>query len=199
MNVSTVAILLHLLLLALSRRSSCSCHSPSYLCGQYQLYQKLEKALVHDNQTLLMLQRGFFPQSGHVREAKEVVVVVQIGRFTDPESPACGEQAISKQESGGETAQMPGQNETSAVATGHAYRGTWDFFWSKSALLSLVAVDELLLLDSSVVSILVGYSVDVRTNGPFGFTLFVDSLMCVPSNQNITETLSALLTWVSTN
>ena len=167
--------LAYILLLGLLPWVHCDCSFPSELCGDYAYFDLLETALINDSQTLYMLQQGFFPQTGSVRESKKIIVTVRV-REIGPCSSS-GSVLIPNNDSGG-------------------YSGGWEFRWSRSAFLSLVTIDELLMFDSAIVSLSVAATLNARTSRHLGFSLDIDSLPCMPRETDIVRPLSTLLTWV---
>ena len=141
---------------------------------------------MNDSDTLFMLREGFFPPTGNPPEQRGILIILNV---TQRESlmncsPEDSNPAFQLQ-----------KNEDGR----YSYMGNWSLVWHSSPLLLLVTRDELLLLDSGIVSFAIMGFATIRRGHKFSFVLnLTDSFHCIPTMKDLTTSLTTLVSWVST-
>ena len=177
---------LYLIAALLANISQCYsiCTHPRSLCGVYDVSRILEDSLVSDTDTLFMLRQGFFPSYGEAPRIRPIRITLNVTQ-REPLVNCSSEEsnpAFRLQED----------------EDGHySYVGNWSLSWSTSPVLLLITMDEILLFDSGIVSLLIMVSPTVQTPHKFEFVLNInDSFHCVPTMQDLATSMTTLTSWV---
>ena len=142
------------------------------------LYQKLEGALVNNSKALFQLKKTFFSVSGtHIQEVEIVYfhVCVNVGDI--------------------EHLKGSGKSTNSSNTSTHC----WNFWWSASALLSFITVDQLMAIDFAYVNMIYSEMQGSLDHHKAHIKLKIGLLPCtyMPSETDIKEVLVHLFSWVS--
>ena len=155
-------------------------------CHLYPLYQQLEAALINSLQTLHTLKQTFLLPQRSLYPLIAVTVYVRVGEMRPDRCSNSTDQTPAFHSGSSD-------NNSSGYTIGQEI---WDFQWSSSALLSLITADELLSFDNTL---FVAFYSTIGPGAHFSaiIELQVDSLPCTPTKEDMTASLTTLLTWVS--
>ena len=151
----------------------------------YPIYKKLESILTNDTETLFLMRQAFFPpQTPHILETERVNVVLMrvcwVPNKTRP-PPACNNLDSNN-------------NQSTSTET-----RCKNFRWSRSPALNMIPVEQLLVFDpvftALIYSRFVGNSTTHQTLSAFDIS--PDLFSCTPSEDDLTQAMVLLLTWVS--
>ena len=134
------------------------------------VYQKLEDALIGDSNLLHLMQEVFIPSKILPHDLVHLHVCVTVGRV------------------------LPGDCENSSLLGGQSNFTYCQWFqWSSSALVDLISLDQLLILDN-----VISYNVFqiVKHHGHVHVPLYIDTLPCETTEDDILTALMQLLPWV---
>ena len=134
------------------------------------VYQKLEDALIADSSVLYLMQEVFFPSHSLSRDLVYLNVCVTVGGV------------------------QPGRCDKSSLSGGQSNFSYCQYFqWSGSALLNFISFDQLLILDNvmseSIIRMIMHREYKM-------VPLYVDSLPCEATEDDILAALIQLLPWV---
>ena len=145
----------------------------------YPIYKKLESILTNDTETLYLMRQTFFRAIAAPFMENEKINVVRIRVCWIPNKtrppPACNS-----------------NNQTAAETR------CWDFRWSRSPALNMIAVEQLLGFDPVFTAQIYSRFVD-HTRGKnilLVFDISPDVFPCTPSEDDLTQATVLLLTWV---
>ena len=148
----------------------------------YPTYKKLESILINDTETLYLMRQTFFPAIAAPFLENEKINVVRIRVCWIPNEtrlpPACNS--------------LDSNNQTATETR------CWDFRWSRSPALNMIAVDQLLGFDPTFTALIYSRFVD-HTQGQnilLVFDISSDVFPCTPSEDDLTQATVLLLTWV---
>ena len=148
------------------------------------IYKKLESIMTNDTESLYQMRQAFFPASvAHFLET-ERVNVVKIGVCWVPNKtrppPACNS--------------LDSNNQTAKTETRCLY-----FRWSRSPVLNMIAVEQLLAFAPILTSWIYSMYVEHTYHRSFllVFDISPDLFPCTPSEDDLTQATVLLLTWVS--
>ena len=150
----------------------------------YPIYKKLESILTNDTETLYLMRQAFFPAIVSQFLETERVNTVRIRVCWVPNKtrppPACNN--------------LDSNNQSTSTET-----RCWNFRWSRSPVLNMIAVEQLLAFAPMLTSLI--YSRYVEHTYPRSFLLVFnissDVFPCTPSEDDLTQATVLLLTWVS--
>ena len=186
-TVSSYSVMFCLIIMFTNR--TCESCEPNYKddCSVYKriypIYKKLESIMTNDTETLFLMRQAFFPATfKHLVETERLnnvrIRVCWVLNETRP-PPACNS-----------------NNQTTLTET-----RCWNFRWSRSPALNMIAVEQLLVFDpvltSTVYSRSVGSSSTYYRSLPLVFGISPDIFPCTPSESDLTQATVLLLTWVS--
>ena len=134
------------------------------------VYQKLEHALITDSKVGYLMQHTFFPSHGPSRDMIFISVNVTVGSM------------------------LPGSCDGSPLLddTPTNFSFYQEFQWSRSPLLNLISVDQLLILDNVISR---GIHHDMERHDFLPVSLHIDTLSCNTSKDDLLEALMQLLPW----
>ena len=151
------------------------------VCGRvYSIYKKLESIMINDTEALYRMKEAFFPtliRRSPESEAVNAVLIRVCGILNETNLPQ----------------QTCNNNQ--------ALRNTkcWDFRWSSSPALNMIAVDQLLALDPVFPAVIYSTIVGSPSHRNFlvVFHISSDLFPCTPSEDDLTEAIVLLTSWVS--
>ncbi len=165
---------------AFAAEQYCSSNSDSYcsyLNKVYPYFKEMEAALVSSNKTLFVLQQIFFPVfHTQPREFVRLTVCVTMdavlpsNRSLENVPDSCN---VSVPEDRSERC--------------------WDLQWSRSHLLSLITVDQLLAFESVIVDIVYSLIARKAMTSYLFIRLHIDALPCVPPEADLLRSLIMVL------
>ena len=169
---------------------TCESCEPNYKddCPEYKriypIYKKLESIMINDTETLFLMRQAFFPAIfKHFVDTERLnavkIRVCWVFNETRP-PPACNT--------------LDSNNQTTLTEP-----RCWDFRWSRSPALNMIAVDQLLGFDPAFTAMIYSRFVD-HTHGQsilLVFNISSDVFPCTPSEDDLTQATVLLLTWVS--
>ena len=150
----------------------------------YFTYKKLESIMINDMETLYLMRQAFFPAIvSQFLEAERVnVVKIRVCWVPNKTRPplACNS--------------LDSNNQTAKTETRCLY-----FRWSRSPVLNLIAVEQLLAFDPMLTGLVYSRYVEHTLNRYFVlvFDISPDLFPCTPSEDDLTQATVLLLTWVS--
>ena len=150
----------------------------------YFIYKKLESIMINDTETLYLMRQAFFPATVTQFLETERVNVVRIRVCWVPNKmrpPAACNSLDS--------------NNQSTLTETHC----WNFRWSRSPVLNMIAVEQLLAFAPILTSWIYSRYVEHTYHRSFllVFDISPDLFPCTPSEDDLTWATVLLLTWVS--
>ena len=135
----------------------------------YSLYKKLEASLIGNPMVLHKLRQVFFPITGtHIQEVGRAFFNVSISAFCLDQQKCC----FSK------------------------FTKTFLFIWTTSPLISMVTIDQFLIMDSVITPNLYERIATSMTDYRLLIPFDVYDLQCPPQEEEIVKALVHLLSWV---
>ena len=135
-------------------------------------YQKLEKSLLQNHFVTHQMQEAFFPTQNLPLDLLRLHVCVMVGSV------------------------QPGNCDSSFLPGGQGnFSYCQKFQWSRSVLLNLISVDQLLVLDNVIIDH-INHIIKQR-DADLQVPLQIDTLPCDVTEDDILEALLQLLPWVS--
>ena len=147
----------------------------------YFIYKKLESIMTNDNETLYLMRQAFFPAivSQFLETERVNTVRIRVCWVLNETRlpPACNS-----------------NNQTTLTETRY-----WNFRWSRSPALNMIAVEQLLafapMLTSRIYSMYIEHT--YLRSFLLVFDISSDVFPCTPSEDDLTQATVLLLTWVS--
>ena len=146
----------------------------------YPYFKEMEAALVSNNKTLYMMQQVFFPVF-HA-QPKEIVylrVCITVGEVLSSNCPLDETQDLSN-----------------SSASEDQRMWCWNLQWSRSHLLSLITMDQLLAFECIVVDVLYSRIAGGPEDSYLFIPLQIDSLPGAPLEADLLRSLTMVLSWV---
>ena len=167
---------------------TCESCEPNYKddCPEYKriypIYKKLESIMINDTETLFLMRQAFFPAIfKHFVDTERLntvkIRVCWVFNETRP-PPACNT--------------LDSNNQTTLTEP-----RCWDFRWSRSPALNMIAVEQLVVFDPLLTSTVYSRSVGSYQRFTLVFDISPDIFPCTPSESDLTQATVLLLTWVS--
>ena len=149
----------------------------------YPIYKKLESIMVNDTEALYMMKEAFFPTLVKRSWKNNEVNVLQIrvcGIFNETSPPP----ATCK-----------------GVDNNQALRNTrcWNLRWSSSPALNLIDLGQMLAFDPMISGLMYSGFVGSPHHRTFLFAFHIsfDLFSCIPSENDLTQAIVLLSSWVS--
>ena len=146
----------------------------------YPIYKKLESIMVNNTETLYRMREAFFPtlvQQSWESEAINAVLIRVCATLNETSPP-------------------PRTCSNNQVLTNTR---CWNYRWSSSPALNMIAVDQLLAFDPMMSGLM--YSAIVgsprKRSFLFVFPISSDLFPCTPSESDLTQAIVLLSSWVS--
>ena len=169
-------------LCAAEQMNYCSSNSDSfcsYLNKVYPYFKEKEAALVSSNETLFVMQQVFFPvfhtqprELVRLRVCVAMDTVLPSGRFLDKVPDLCNV----------------------SVSEDHS-EWCWDLQWSRSYLLCLITVDQLLAFENIIVDMVYSMIAGKSVTSYLFIPLHIDTIPCVPPEADLLRSLKMVLSW----
>ena len=163
------------------------CNEDGYTGESSYFYSQLESALLRNPNALFALHTAFFELNRVPRETTTIHLHLNIHHMEPSNCTTAGSNQWSL---------ANGTNDISAHNDSQLYEYSWWFKWSQSAVLSQINVEELLVFDNIITTIL--YTrVSASNHRVARITLDVPSLPCKLNHDDMLWTITTFLTWVS--